>query len=472
MTFGTTLAAQIALPRILQLRLSEGEYVCYVAVFAVVAYLGLADGGLLLSVMREMSEAHGRGERQTFAAEARRASRVFTGTALVGGMIAFLAIGSAIAAAQQAWPGAAATSFKLAVAVVLVASCMNIGFGSYHTALLFSTGRLLLGQVISVTLVVVPLLGLIVTLIVKRDLTLAMLIYGGVLGSAAALRGLHARRLRRAETKGVKPGRPLNPFGRVIGAGIAIKTADVLPTAAFPHALSVLAPAHVPVAVPARTLANGTRLISQQFLNLLQVHITRRMAGDVAARARGSGEYRQTATFLAGAHLLQIGVVAALAPVIFALWLPMHAPYVRLYLPGMLAEQALLSAAMPSSVLFAAGGRLRTLGVAKILGVAAGLLVFLVALYRRPEAAYGYGLAVSAVPFFATGMFIELRPLPGFPTPDRWTVARYACATAAALAALAYSTHVLPLLFVLATAVALLLPWQGYRLWRRFLSPT
>ncbi len=55
-SFATILVTQIVIPRLLQFRLGEGQYVAYVAVFAVVTYLGLADGGMFISVMRELSD--------------------------------------------------------------------------------------------------------------------------------------------------------------------------------------------------------------------------------------------------------------------------------------------------------------------------------------------------------------------------------------------------------------------------------
>src|SRR5512140_2675954 len=85
-----TLASQILIPRILQVQLSSNEYISYVAVSATVGYLSLADGGMQVSIMRELSVLHSAADRSGFAGEVRRARRVFTVIALIGCVVAGL----------------------------------------------------------------------------------------------------------------------------------------------------------------------------------------------------------------------------------------------------------------------------------------------------------------------------------------------------------------------------------------------
>ncbi len=139
-------------------------------------------------------------------------------------------------------------------------------------------------------------------------------------------------------------------------------------------------------------------------------------------------------------HLALVGVAAGGAVLIFQLWLPQLASRVRLFLPGLIIEQALLSAALPASVMYTATGRLSLIGGARVMGVGLGLMVLIVALPTHPEAAYGLGLAASAVPPFAVSAYQELRGAAGFVAPTRRTTARYVLAVVGALVATHYAT--------------------------------
>src|SRR5690606_35408996 len=99
----------------------------------------------------------------------------------------------------------------------------------------------------------------------------------------------------------------------------------------------------VPVLIPARTLANASRLVPQQLVNLLSVRLTRQRAGSAESRARGEFDYNVAARFLWAIHCLQIAAVALGAELIMKAWLPAQAPHITAVLPGMLAEQLLLS---------------------------------------------------------------------------------------------------------------------------------
>lgn len=468
------IAAQVAVPRVLQLSLSDAEYIAYVAVTAAAAYIGLADGGLRWSILREMSEAHGAGDRARFAAETARARRVFVVMTFASAAIAALGLGSAVHAAETAWSGATSDAFRGAVAATLLSSCLILGVGGYHNVLQCSTGRLLGAQVAALVNSVLPIGVLVAWLVATRSLTDALYAHAGVLALLAVVRSAQAGALARLENAGVEPSHVASPLGTVLGAGVALKIADVLPTAAFPHLLSVIAAAHVPTAVPARTFAGAPRMVMQQFLNLLQIHVTRRLAAPEEARVQGLAQYRAAAGFLTALQLMLLGGTAAVAVPVFELWLPARAAHVEAYLPGMLVEQALLAAALPSSILFTATGRLRTYGVARVVGVLLGLGAFTALLSSSAEAAFGWGLAISAIPHFALGAWAELVPFERFPAVSRTVVFRYAISLAAAVVCVFFRAHPMFVSASIVVAGALLFPRSALALWRMFhgVTPT
>jgi len=469
-TFGTTLALQVVLPRLLQLQLSEAAYIAYVTVFAIVAYIGLADGGLQVAMLRDLSEAHGRGDLATYHAEALRARRALGTTALVAALISLALGGTAYTAAAAAWPDASSVSYKLAAAAVLVATSLHLGTGTFHTVMLFSSGRLLTGQVSALLVRVAPLVSLVLALVTTKDLTVGLFAHAGATMLVALARAAHAHVVLEAECGSVTPGVPLSPLRNVLATGLSIKAAHVLPTAAYPHLLAVNAPWLVPVAIPARTLANAARLIGQQFVQLLQVHVTRQMAGNLEARRRGLAIYGSVGTMLTGLHLVQVAAIAALAEWIFNLWLPVHAGEVHAYLPGMLAEQALVGAAMPTEVLFAATGRLARLGLIKVVGVVAGLLVLYHVLTISPRGALGWGLAVSAVPFFIMALVTDV----AHATTRRARVvvfARYTCGLLGACTMAFYGLRPLLVAGFLLVCGVILLSGSVRTVWRLFTAP-
>jgi hypothetical protein len=437
-TLAVTVAIQFYLPRLLQLGLGDGEYIAYIAVSSVGGYLGLADGGMLVSVLREMAAAHGAGDQKMFIAESRRAARIFLCTALIGLAMAGFGLNSAWQAAASSWAGASAETFKTAAAAFLVSICLTIGFGSFHTSMCFSTGRMLIGQIANLSTQALPAICMIAALAIRRSLPVALFSYAAVMATAATLRGLHGALIYRQEARDIFASAPRHPLRRVLGAGLALKFADVLPNAAFPHLLTTLAAGFVPAAIPARTFANSTRMANQLLINLLSPHITRRLAGNDEERQQGSSEYRMAARLLCSIHLGLVGIAALTIVPVFRLWLPIRAAEVSFYIEGMLAEQALLAAVLPASVLFAAGDRLRLLGIVRSIGVVLGLAAFVLSLPWLGPAAFGFGLGVSALPYFIAGWYAEAKPLDGFPAQPQGSSQRYGLALLAALCTLGY----------------------------------
>ncbi len=403
------LLGQVIIPRLLQLGLSEQAYTAYVAVLAVSAYIGMAEGGLFASVLRELSALHGAGRIEGFVAEMRRARLMFTIISVAGLCLAGVFLRSVLTATAASWPEASTASFEMASWCFLATTALGMGCGAYHTSVLYATGRLLAGQVVSLLHGTVPPITLIIALLLGRDLTDGLFVMSVAIGVLALGRLAHATVTFLRVGRGVKRVPPPTKLSKIVTAGLALRVAESLPQSAYPHVLTLLAATVVPIVVPARTFANACRLVSQQFVNLLNVHVTRRLAGDGSLRERGVGEYRLASDFLSSLQLLLLGMAAAGSELVFRLWLPNQADQIVRVLPGFLVEQALLSASLPVTVAFMAEGRLRTMGGIRIGGVVLGLLALVVGLKSHPYDAFGFALALAALPPFAMGAWLEVR---------------------------------------------------------------
>jgi hypothetical protein len=82
------------------------------------------------------------------------------------------------------------------------------------------------------------------------------------------------------------------------------------------------------------------------------------------------------------------------------------------------------------------------------------------------EAAFGIGLAVSAVPHFALGLYGEAAPLRGFPQRGRSTLLRYALAGVGARWWAAVAAPPRAVAAVLSLCGVVLLPGSTARIWR------
>jgi hypothetical protein len=260
----------------------------------------------------------------------------------------------------------------------------------------------------------------------------------------------------------IERGIPQRSFSTMLSDGLALKAGDSLSLYGFPHALTILNVALIPAAMPARTLANSCRQISQQFVTLLELHATRRMSQPGPANF---DEFHIAASAISSFHLVCVGFVDLSAGLIFSVWLPHLAPTIRDYLPGLLIEQVLLSAVTPSSSLFVARGKFRLLGLSKLAGASLGICVLGIIVNFTPRAAFGIAYAASTIPFFALGCWGELKGLHDFPAPTLATWLRYGRAIAIATCYLFYP--VAPLVAP-TLALALSLPSLAHASWSVF----
>jgi hypothetical protein len=432
-SISVTFVTQAIVPRVLQIELSEAAYTRYVAVTAVAAYVGLADAGVFAAILRELSAYHGAGDRVAFKAEAARGGRVFTAIALLGLVVALVLISSVLTVAPPEGRGASETWFATAAIAYVAANAAHMGSGSFHATMLFATGRLLAGQALTLLASTLPVITLIVALVVTRDVSAGIAATAVATFAIALGRLAHAHAIFSRETKGVARAAAKTSLGSVITTGLALRTAELLPNSAYPHALAVFASGEVPSAIPARTYANACRIVSQQFVNILHVHITRRMAGTDAERRRGLSEYALAARFLCSCQLVLVGLAACAADVVVALWLPNQRDAIQEALPGLLVEQALLSASLPVWISLIAEGRMRLLGGVRLSGALAGLALLIPALLMWPPQALGLACAVSAVPLFVFGALWEGRWATRLQLPWCVVATRYLPALVAAL---------------------------------------
>jgi hypothetical protein len=161
-------------------------------------------------------------------------------------------------------------------------------------------------------------------------------------------------------------------------------------------------------------------------------------------------EYQVAAELLSSGHLGLLAMVDLIAEPVFRVWLPNVAPTIRGFLPGLLAEQALLSAVLPTSMLFMAHGRLRAWGLSKLWGAALAVGALLAALRLNAFGAFGIANFASALPSFLLCAWAELGRAHGFPVVSRMAKWRYFRAAAlVAVYLLGRSTSFVPWLIVL-----------------------
>jgi hypothetical protein len=429
-SFGVVLATNIFIPPLLQLRMSAGEYAAFVVTSSAAGYVGMADGGMLMPLVRELTNLHGRREFGAYLGELWRSARIYSAAALLGlglGVAAFVFARRSLA---DSWAPALELRFLVASLGVLLATALRLWIASQHSAMLFSQGRYVLAQSLGITSNLLPALALGLTLYFSRDLCSSLYIYGAAITAHAIAQGLHGWFIYRRDFAKIEREEPTRAFRTVLSEGLAIKAGDTVSTFGFPHALSVFSVNMVPSAVPARTLINSCRLVCQQFVALLEIRTTRHVS---TKRADKFDEFYIAAAAVGSFYLICLAAVDLSASVIFQLWLPNRAATIRPFLPGLMIEQALLSAALPSSSLFMAAGRFRALGIAKLGGSLLGIVTLTAVVRFSPQSALGAACAASAVPFFALGAWVELKRTTDFPAPRRETAIRYARALLVAL---------------------------------------
>jgi hypothetical protein len=432
-------ALQWVIPSLLQTKLSVAAYSAYVVVFSAAGIIGMADGGLALPVLRELTALHGRTAFSQYVGELIRSNRIYLLAAAVGLVAGVVALLSAQPSLAAAWPPARHAPFILSAGAYLLAIAFRFWSSTIYFVMLSSTGNYIFGQVVGIVNLVVPAVLLCIALVVWRDLTVALWISASSIAIQGLVEAFAAWRLFRRDFAGVPPSRPPRSLGELVSDGLTIRIGEQLVVNGFPYALTLLAVALVPVAVPARTISNSCRLISQQFVSLLGVRITRLIAQSGADPSAANHEYHMSAAALGSFHLLMVGLVDLAARPIFELWLPGVASTVHPYLPSLMADQVLLSAALPSSVMFLAHGHLRAWGISKLVGALFGLLVLVMAIHAAPQAAFGLAHLAATVPTFAICAWAEVRGRWDFPIAGGEPQLRYGRALVLAVAYVGYS---------------------------------
>jgi hypothetical protein len=438
-----SLLAQFVLPRVLLVQMSAAEYTVFVAVTAISGYVGLSDGGSRLPILQELASLHAAGDTRRFLAAARRAARLYAVTSMVGVIVTGAIALTSLSALAREWPPATSAMFKFAVLAMIFGEGTGVATAPVHDGLLSGAGRLIASQLVLLGVVIARLSGFLVPLLMFRDLESALFGQALVTTITSCARGAHSALIYRSESHGLGTADVLDaadglrPLHAVAVDGVLLRVAESYPVSLLPHVLSVTLPALVPILVPCRTYANGCRMLNQQFVYLLQVHITRRAAGDAASNARGKAEYEASALLMTGTQLVLVGVAAAAAKFVFALWLAGFGENPSLFLGALLAEQTLQAIVLPGSVLAVARGQIRQWGQLQLVGACASMGVYFLMMSHYPRWAFGVALFVGSFPRAACSVWWELS--------TKYRFARLRAGGVVVAAALAFSLQLGPL---------------------------
>jgi hypothetical protein len=425
LSFFVTAALQVLIPQVLQMRLSGAAYAAFVVVSSVAGYIGMADGGLWLPILRELTALNGRRALRQYVGELRRSNRIYVFASAAGLLLGLGSFVAARPALSVAWEPAKGMDFLLASAVTLLAVALRFWSSSYYIALLSSTGRYVFGQLVSIFNQVVPAGVLVTALLLSSDLVLSLWYYAASIGVQGVLEAVVAYNEYYRHYAAVAAEPPPRRLREMVSDGLAIRIGEQLVLFGLPYALSILAVGLVPAAIPARTLSNAARLVSQQFVSQLSLRVTRLVAQAGEGTEQADREYQVAAELLSSGHLGLLAMVDLIAEPVFRVWLPNVAPTIRGFLPGLFAEQALLSAVLPTSMLFMAHGRLRAWGLSKLWGSVFAVGALLAALRLDALGAFGVANFASALPSFVLCAWAELGRAQGFPAVSRMAQWRY-----------------------------------------------
>jgi hypothetical protein len=140
-----------------------------------------------------------------------------------------------------------------------------------------------------------------------------------------------------------------------------------------PYVTASLSTIAVSVAIPARTLANGCRSVSNAIGGAVWVPIAARLAEHPEGRSRYDFWVRN-APVLAIVQLSALVGLLGVGPFLIPHWLPTKSAGVLSILPWCGAEQAVYAATMPSFFLLSALGRFGSLGLATLAFVLAAVV--------------------------------------------------------------------------------------------------
>jgi hypothetical protein len=160
----------------------------------------------------------------------------------------------------------------------------------------------------------------------------------------------------------------------------------------WPAVAAAVAPLAVGVAIPARTVANGARLLSAVAQNVLWAPLAGRFAS-IGDPTRMYEFWKRHAPILGVVQMTGVVGLVVVAPAAVHLWLPSKAAGIDGLLPIFCAEQALLIATIPSIVLLPAVGHFGRLGAMQAAQSLVGVVITLLLMPRFGA----LGFAVASV---------------------------------------------------------------------------
>jgi len=384
-----SIGMQLAIPRVLLSRWGDGGYSVYVTVTGIAAYVSLADAGVQMFLTQRLTALRGAGKDEEAAKLARGALKALSLLAIAGlGVLGVALCAFGLTALQRviASSSLSRVAFFWAIAVQLTSAAFALATGGWSSAVEQSNEKY------SRT----PIAFLCRSL--ASSAVLLGCARGGVLPSTALIASACA-------SLPIDIGRFLWSRTLVPRGHEAARVADVLREAKgslfmmiagatqaglWPAVAAAVAPLTVGVAIPARTVANGARLVSSVAQNVLWVPLARRFAS-ISDPEEVYEFWARHSPILALVQMAGVVSLVVVAPAMVQAWLPKKAVEIDLLLPVFGVEQALLIAAVPSLVLLLAVGRFGRLGAVQLAQAIVGIAVTLILMPRL--GALGFALA-------------------------------------------------------------------------------
>jgi hypothetical protein len=163
-----------------------------------------------------------------------------------------------------------------------------------------------------------------------------------------------------------------------------------------PYVAASLSAATVSVAIPARTLANGCRALSNAVGGSVWVAIAARLVEHSEGRPRYAFWVRNAPALVVVQLVALVGLLTV-GPLVVPHWLPSKAAGVLAILPWCGAEQAVYAATMPSFFLLSALGRFGLLGATTLAFVLTTILGIWVTVPHYGAAGFAASNALAAM---------------------------------------------------------------------------
>lgn len=383
---------QLALPAVLLRHWPDSAYALVIAVQGLASYVGAADAGVQNTVLHRLAVLTVRGDLASVRRVARSALLMLTGLVTVGAIL----VGAGVALFGSRMfvglaPAAGVTSKQVALVFILhlLAAGTAVALGGWATAVEYSRGRYVRvhgativrailgtgGLMVAAVFGFGPVVGLVVSGIVSVVVDLGRFVL-----CADVLRGEPGREPFRSLVWELRAA-PLYPLGNATSAGL------------LPAALSIAVPDAAVSAIPARTVANGARLISNAVGGSIWAPMAARLESLRGQSAAQEAFLERAGRVLAALQAGSVGGLLMVAPVLVPLWVPSKSAAILNALPFFLAEQVVFVVLAPAQVALLSAGRFGLVGASNLV---AGLLALALSLGLVPRfGPSGFGAALT-----------------------------------------------------------------------------